>query len=306
MNDAGSRRPPLTPRHWAGWLGVGLLWLIGKTPQSVALALSGPLAWLMTRAMGRRRRVAERNIERCFPDLDAEQRAELLAGCFRSLARMLFEVAWSWSAPDRFMNRIRSTEGLEHLKEAAAAGRGVLLVTAHFTCLEIGGRLAALAFGDAAGMYRPLRSPVLEWYQNRGRSRYAVCMIEKSDLRGAVRYLRGGGVLWYAPDQDFGAKRSVFAPFFGLQTATVVATERLVQLTGCAVVPMFPVYDASSRRYTVKFWPALEDFPTGQVVADLTRINALLEEHVRQAPEQYWWIHRRFKTRPPGEPPFYD
>jgi len=306
MNDAGSRRPPLTPRYWAGWLGAGLLWLIGKTPQSVALALSGPLAFLMTRAMGRRRQVAERNIERCFPGLDSEQRAELLAGCFRSLARMLFEVAWSWSASDRFMNRIRSTEGLEHLKEAAAAGRGVLLVTAHFTCLEIGGRLAALAFGDAAGMYRPLRSPVLEWYQNRGRSRYAVCMIEKSDLRGAVRYLRGGGVLWYAPDQDFGAKRSVFAPFFGLQTATVVATERLVQLTGCAVVPMFPVYDASSRRYTVKFWPALEDFPTGQVVADLTRINALLEEHVRQAPEQYWWIHRRFKTRPPGEPPFYD
>jgi len=155
-------------------------------------------------------------------------------------------------------------------------------------------------------MYRPLRSPVLEWYQNRGRSRYTVCMIEKSDLRGAVRYLRGGGVLWYAPDQDFGAKRSVFVPFFGLQAATLAATERLVQLTGCAVVPMFPVYDASSRRYTVKFWPALEDFPTGEVVADLARINMLLEEHVRQAPEQYWWIHRRFKTRPPGEPPFYD
>ena len=306
MNEASSRRPPLTPRYWAGWLGAGFLWLIGKTPQRVALWLSIPLAWLMARTMGRRRRIAERNIERCFPELDAGQREELVAESFRSLGRMLFEVAWSWSASERFLGRISATEGLEHLREAAAEGRGVLLVTAHFTCLEIGGRLAALVFGDAGGMYRPLRSPVLEWYQNRGRARYTVCMIGKDDLRGAVRFLRGGGVLWYAPDQDFGAKRSVFAPFFGLPAATLVATERLVQLTGCAVVPMFPVYNVATRRYTVKFWPALDDFPTGDVVADLARINALMEEHIRQAPEQYWWIHRRFKTRPPGEPPFYD
>lgn len=306
MNDVGIRRPPLTPRYWVGWLGVGLLWMLGKTPQSVALALSSPLAWLMARTMGRRRRVAERNIERCFPELDGEQRAELVRSCFRSLARMVFEVAWSWSASEKFLGRISATEGLENLHEALDTGRGVLLVTAHFTCLEIGGRLAALVFAGAGGMYRPLRSPVLEWYQNRGRSRYTACMIGKNDLRGAVRFLRSGGVLWYAPDQDFGAERSVFVPFFGLPTATLVATERLVQLTGCAVVPMFPLYDTAARRYTVKLWPALKDFPTGDVIADLARINALLEEHVRQAPEQYWWIHRRFKTRPPGEPPFYD
>ena len=113
-------------------------------------------------------------------------------------------------------------------------------------------------------------------------------------------------MLWYAPDQDFGPKQSLFLPFFGIPAATLTATARLVELTGCRVVPMFPRYDEASGQYVVQFHPALENFPSGDSVADLTRINALLEEQVRKAPEQYWWIHRRFKTRPDGEPPFYD
>jgi KDO2-lipid IV(A) lauroyltransferase len=306
MNETGARRPPLTPAYWPGWALVGLLWLSGKTPQRLALALSRPLGWLLARALQRRRQVAERNIERCFPDWSADRRAALLQESFRSLARMLFEIAWSWSAPDRFHRRVSGVVGLEHLRAAAAGGHGVLVITAHFTCLEIGARAAGRAIGDAAGMYRPLRNPVLEWYQNRSRTQYTECMIPKSDLRAAVRYLKKGGVLWYAPDQDFGAQRSVFVPFFGIPTATLVATERLVQLTGCRVVPMFPVYDRASRRYSVRFWPALDDFPSGDEMRDLTRINRSLEDQVRQAPDQYWWIHRRFKTRPPGEPPFYD
>jgi len=306
MDDTAQRRPPLTPRYWPGWAGVGLLWLTGKTPQWLALALSRPLGWLLARAMRRRRRVAERNIERCFPQWTTAQRSTLVQESFRSLARMLFETAWSWSASDRFHRRVGRVEGLEHVRTATAEGGGVLAFTAHFTCLEIGARHAAQAIGGGAGMYRPLRSAVLEWYQNRSRAHYTERMIPKNDLRAAVRYLRQGGVLWYAPDQDFGAKRSVFVPFFDIPTATLVATERLVELTGCRVVPMFPVYDRAARRYVVRFLPALDDFPSGDVARDLARINRSLEAQVRQAPEQYWWIHRRFKTRPPGEAPFYD
>jgi KDO2-lipid IV(A) lauroyltransferase len=131
-------------------------------------------------------------------------------------------------------------------------------------------------------------------------------MISKRDMRTAIRYLRGGGVLWYAPDQDFGPKQSEFVPFFGIPAATLAATVRLVELTGCRVIPMFPRYDARSGQYVVTFRPPLDDFPSGDIVKDLARINAMLEEQVRAAPEQYWWIHRRFKTRPDGEPPFYD
>jgi len=296
----------MTPSHWPGWAAVGLLWFIGKTPQRLALALSRPLGWLLAHAMRRRRRVAERNIERCFPQWSAAQRTALVQESFRSLGRMLFETAWSWSASDRFHRRVARVDGLEHIRVASAEGRGVLAITAHFTCLEIGARHAAEAVGGGGGMYRPLRSPVLEWYQNRSRAQYTDCMIPKDDLRGAVRYLRKGGLLWYAPDQDFGARRSVFVPFFGIPTATLLATERLVELTGCRVVPMFPRYDRAARRYIVTFLPALDDFPSGDAARDLSRINRSLEEQVRQAPEQYWWIHRRFKTRPPGERPFYD
>jgi KDO2-lipid IV(A) lauroyltransferase len=113
-------------------------------------------------------------------------------------------------------------------------------------------------------------------------------------------------MLWYAPDQDFGRRQSLFVPFFGIPAATLTATARLVELTGCRVVPMFPRYDEATGQYVVQFHPALENFPTGDIVADLTRVNAMLEEQVRKAPEQYWWIHRRFKTRPEGEPTFYD
>jgi KDO2-lipid IV(A) lauroyltransferase len=306
MTEKAAERPPLTPRYWPGWIGVGLLWLLGRTPQSVGLAVSRPLGWLMRRLMGRRRRIAERNIERCFPELNTEQRDELVAGCFRSIGRMLFEIAWSWSAPERRLRRMGQVEGVDRALSTFAEGRGVILITAHLTCLEIGARLGALSFPEAGGMYRPLRSPVLEWYQNRSRLRYTRKLISKKDMRSAIRFLRGGGVLWYAPDQDFGPKQSVFVPFFGIPTATLAATARLVELTGCTVVPMFPVFDTASRRYKIRLLPALENFPTGDVKADLTRINAMLEDQVRRAPEQYWWIHRRFKTRPPGEPPFYE
>lgn len=306
MDEQAGARPPLTPRYWGGWIVVAMLWLLGRTPQTLALVLSRPLAWLMVRIMTGRRRIAERNLERCFPEWDSRQRSAMATACFHSLARMPFEIAWSWSASDRFLRRIGEVEGIEHLNGAARQGRGVLLITAHFTCLDIGAHETALAFGKAAGVYRPLRSPVLEWYQNRCRARWTDCMIRKNDLRAAVRYLRGGGVLWYAPDQDFGPRQSIFVPFFGIRTATLKATERLATMTGCLVVPMFPVYDSESRRYRVRLAPALTDFPSGDTVQDLTRINALLEAQVRTAPEQYWWIHRRFKTRPEGEPPFYD
>jgi KDO2-lipid IV(A) lauroyltransferase len=262
----------------------------------------------MRTIMPRRRRIAQRNIQRCFPRLDGAQQDAIARNCFRALARAVFEIAWSWSASDQRMRRMFDVQGRDNVVAAHQRGRGVLLITAHFTCLEIGARLMALALGPglpASGIYRPLRSPVLEWYQNRGRKLYAASMISKREMRGAIRLLRDGGLVWYAPDQDFGRDQSVFAPFFGIQTATLLATHRLAQLTGCAVVPMFPVYDEMTRRYTIHFLPALEFFPGTDAVPDLARVNAIMEVQIRAAPAQYWWIHRRFKTRPDGEAPFY-
>lgn len=267
--------------------------------------LVSPLGPLMFRFAGHRRRIAERNLERCFPEWTGDKRQEVLRAVFKSLARMIVEISWCWSGPMSRFEKIGRIHGLEHLQEAEARGKGVLLVTGHSACQDIGGRIL-LTRARFGGIYRPLANPVVEWYQTRGRLRYAECMISKRNARKAVKVLRRGGVIWYAPDQDFGTEQTTFAPFFNIQTATLLATHRLPRMTGCAVVPMYPVYDPQSRKYDVYLLPALENYPTEDAVADLARINAFIEEYARKVPEQYWWIHRRFKTRPDGEPAFYD
>ena len=304
MPSRPGQRPALTPPNWPGWLAVGAIWLLGKAPQRLGLAITVPLAALMRLLMKSRRRIAERNIERCFPSWDAAARDALLKASFRSLARAVFEMAWSWSASARRIRHMGHVEGLEHIEAARQSKRGILLITAHMTCMEIGARLLAMCI-PVSSIYRPLRNPVLEWYQNRSRLSYGEAVISKREVRRVIRVLRQGGLIWYAPDQDFGPSQSIFAPFFGIQTATLRATHRLARQTGCAVVPMFPVYDERKRHYIVHILPALDSFPGPDAHADLARVNAIMEAHIRSAPGQYWWIHRRFKTRPAGEPPFY-
>lgn len=304
MSSRPPPRPSFAPRNWGGWLAAAMLWLLGWLPKPLGRALVWPIGPLAYRLAGRRRAVAERNLERCFPQWSEEQRERVVRATFASVARMVAEIAWCWSGPMGWFRRNCEVHGLQHLRDAEARGKGVLLVTGHFSCLEIGGRIL-LDHADYGGVYRPLNSEVMEWYQTRGRLRYADFMISKRNALQAVKILRRGGTVWYAPDQDFGPDQSVFAPFFGIPTATLLATHRLPSMTGCAVVPMFPRYSRETRTYEVHVLPALENYPSGDPFADLSRINGLIESWVREAPEQYWWIHRRFKTRPEGEPDFY-
>lgn len=305
MVETVNQKPPKGPSHWLSWLAVGLLWILGRLPSRLGLLLVKPLGPLTYHLMGSRRKVAQRNIERCFPDWSEDKREALLRSGFHSLARMLVEIAWCWSGSlERLAARTR-VEGLENLQDAEEQGQGVLVLTFHTTCLEMGGFILCTQT-RTSGIYRPVKNPVIEWYQNRGRMRLTEHLIKKDNPRKALRILKQGGVVWYAPDQDFGADQTAFAPFFGIQTSTLLATRRFPALTGCAVVPMFPRYEKESDSYVMTVYPALQDFPTDDALADLTRINAIMEEQARKVPEQYWWIHRRFKTRPPGEAPFYD
>ncbi len=297
-------RPSFAPRNWGGWLQVALLWCLGRLPRRLGLLLVAPLGPLMRWALGSRRRIAERNLEACLPELDAAEREAVLKDSFDALARMVVETAWCWAGRPASLESLVELRGFHELLASREEGRGLLIVTAHVTCLEMGARSLG-ELEDGYGMYRPLGNPVMEWYQNRGRSRYAKGMLSKRDLRGVVRALRRGEVIWYAADQDFGPQESAFAPFFGIQTATLLATHRLPSLTGCQVAVMMPRYDRARDRYVVEVTLPMMDFPSDDPVADLTRINALLEAEVRKAPDQYWWVHRRFKTRPEGEPDFY-
>jgi KDO2-lipid IV(A) lauroyltransferase len=305
------KKPSFAPRHWVSWLLVSLHWLLAWLPQRLGLLLVSPLGPLAYRFSHRRRKIAETNLIRCFPDWSEEKREEVLRESFRSTMRMIVETSWCWAGPRSRMQKIIKTHGVENLLKPLNRGQSALVVTGHSTCLEISGFALGMAGIQhspdtfRASIYRRLKNPVMEWYQTSRRETYASAMIEKRKVREVLRLLKGGSFVWYAPDQDFGPEQSAFAPFFGIETASLLATHRLPKLSGCAVVPMYPIYRPETRTYDVYFLPELENFPTDDPVADLTRVNKIIEEQVRKAPEQYWWIHRRFKTRPDGEPPFY-
>jgi KDO2-lipid IV(A) lauroyltransferase len=294
----------LAPRHWPAWVGLGGIWLASRLPRRVLMALGAGAGWLAARLLRERRRVAATNIALCFPDLPPDRRADLLEANLRDGGTMLAEFALAWMGTSRAIVRIPvDIDGLEHLAAARAAGRGVLLVGAHFSHLELCARLVSRRI-RIAGMYREHDDAAFEWAIRRARLRYAEAMFPKDALRATVRYLRGGGTLWYAPDQDMRGKDSVFAPFFGVPAATITATHHLARLSGALVLPFF-----HRRRgdggYAIRLEPPLEDFPGPDPIADATRVNALIERMVREAPSQYLWMHKRFKTRPDGAARLY-
>lgn len=297
-------RSLLAPRHWPAWIGLGLVRLAAALPHRFLLRAGAALGGLFARFSSARKRVAARNIELCFPELDSTAQARLLDDNLRDLGRMLAEFSLGWMASERAIDHIAVTiEGLQNVAALRKSGRGVLLVGGHFSHLELCARLLAREL-PVAGMYRQMDSAVFERAVLRARLGYAAAMFEKRDLRGCVRHLQGGGVLWYAPDQDMRGKDHVFAPFFGVPAATITATHHLARLSGAAVVP-FAHRRHADGSYVLQLGEALADFPSEDVGTDTARVNSAIEEMVRAAPEQYLWVHKRFKTRPPGTAPLY-
>ncbi len=255
--------------------------------------------------MRRRRRIAAINLALCFPELSPTQRAELLEEHFAALGIGLFETAMAWWAPDEKLRGLARVEGTEHLERALARGKGVILLTGHFTTLELGARFITWHHSFHA-MYRSHKNSLYEAVMRREREhRSRLPPLPHEDLRSLLRAFKRGSAVWYAPDQNHGIRNSVFVPFFGVPTCTITATSRLAALSGAAVVPYFPRRLAETAGYEVTILPALENFPSGDVASDTQRINALLEHYIRQAPAQYLWVHRRFKTQPPGSPNIY-
>jgi KDO2-lipid IV(A) lauroyltransferase len=299
------RRSLLSPRHWPAWIGVGVIRLIARLPYPVLMRLGRWLGGIAMRIDSARRPVAEANIALCFPELDARQQAELVDAHLRDIGLMLVEFALGWMGSDEAIAQLPFTiEGLEHLERARAEGRGVLLVGGHFSHLELCARLVSQRI-RIAGMYRRMDSAVFEWAVLRARLHYAEAMFEKDDIRGTVKYLRNGGTLWYAPDQDMRSKDNVFVPFFGVPAATITATHHLARMGNAVVIPFFHRRLPGNAGYALRLGAPLEGVPSADVVEDTARVNTCIEQMVREAPEQYLWVHKRFKTRPPGLPPVY-
>lgn len=296
----------LHPRFWLLWLGLGLLWLLVQLPYAALLRLGRVLGALMYRVAGARRRIARRNLELCFPRLDEAARERLLKDNFASTGIAFFEMAMSWWWPRARLQRLAHIEGLEHLQAAQAEGRGVILMALHFTTLEIGAALLGQRH-TIDGMYREHKNPLFDYIQRRGRERHNLdaSAIEREDVRGMLKVLRAGRAIWYAPDQDYGRKQSLFVPLFGIPAATVTATTKFARLGRALVLPFTQERLADGSGYRLVIHPPLADFPGESEEADCLRINRWVEQVVSATPEQYLWAHRRFKTRPEGEASLY-
>lgn len=291
------------PRFWPTWLGVGLLRTAVLLPYAPMMRIGRALGRIGRRLAGRRGAIVDTNLSLCFPELDKASREALAVRHFEAvgMAFMDFAIAWWWS--DRRLYPMVEMQGREHVEHAMARGKGVIFLTAHFTSIEISGRLLA-DICPALPMYRPNNNRLLERIMVRNRERHVEKTIPRSDVRLMVRTLRAGKGVWFAPDQNFGAKGGVFAPFFGIPAASNTSLSRFAEMTGAAVVP-FVVFRRPEGGYRMIAEPVLSGFPSGDPTADATRYNEITERWVRQAPEQYNWLHRRFKKRPEGEPPLY-
>lgn len=293
----------LSPRFWPTWLGFGFIWLAAQLPFPAQMQIGKGLGWLSYHFARERRHICQTNIALCFPELNPKQQAQLVRDTFTSNGIGVMEVGLAWCrSPQSFKERVRVT-GLENLQSAVATGKGVLLVCAHFTTLEFAGSLLSL-FHRMDVTYRPHKNPLFETLMYRARQRWYGAVIERGDVRSALRSLQQGHTVWYAPDQDYGRKHSVFVKFFGVEAATITATSRFASFNDSAVVFFSHYRSADNSGYHLDFSPALEQYPSGDERIDAQRINDVIEQAIRKHPEQYLWLHKRFKTQEKGISPY--
>ena len=241
------------------------------------------------------------NLALCFPELTRGARKRMTKRVFRSVGIGLIETANAWLGELEPITPRCTIEGLEHLRDALDEGNGVLLMGMHFATLDLCGAMLAREQPFDV-MYRPNKNPVLEKMMAAGRERHFPQAILRDDTRAVVRSLRAGHALWYGPDQDYGPEHSVFAPFMGQSAASITATARIVGMTGARVIVFSHWRDEATGTYRISLAPMKSSFPTGEAEADAATVNREIEDAISVDPTQYWWIHRRFKTRPPGEP----
>lgn len=294
----------LAPRYWPTWLAVGLLRLLILLPWPLLVLLGSAVGRLLYGLVASRRRVATINVRLCYPELSTPEVARIVRGSFESTALSLFEGALAWWGSERRLKRLYRIEGLEHY--TALEGKGAILLGGHYTTLEISGRFLAFHIPTLQPVYKPAHNPLFDALVVSSRQRLFDDLLPTRDLRTIVRNIRQGKVVWYAPDQDFGRERSVFAPFMGVPTATLTTTARMARMTGAPLLPFYSERLPGGRGFVIRLEAPLAGFPSGDDLVDATRVNQVIEAQIRRTPAQYLWVHKRFKTRPnPDDPDLY-
>lgn len=290
----------LAPRHWPTWLGIGLLCLIAWLPFRLRMAAGKVLGWATWLLAHERRYITEVNIGLCFPELGPEEQAALVRQAFCENGIGLIETATGWIRPARHFFHIGELRGGELLQQGLDRGKGVLLLGGHYSTLDFSANLLSLYFPFAV-TYRAHRNPLFDAFMLRGRIRNCNGVFDRKDIRGAFRHLKQNQLLWYAPDQDYGADQAVYAPFFGQQAATITAGTRFATFNDSAVCLVSHRRLTNEKRYVLDI-VAIPGFPSGDEETDALLVNRAIEQEIRKAPAQYLWMHKRFKTQPGGKP----
>lgn len=293
----------LSPRYWGLWLGVGFLWLLSFLPLSWLLALGRFLGRASMPFAPYRRDVTKNNLQLCFPKLSENELNNLLRKTFESAGMGFMETVAAWFSPNSHLKNKVTYEGLEYLQPLQTKKVAVIFCGFHFTCLEMIGRLMAEVLPYSM-MYREHKNPFYNYIMVSRRKSYIYRSIGRKDVKIMIRHFNDATPIWYAPDQDYGRKNAVFAPFFGIPAASLTTLSRLTQKFNVKVMPVIYYRKPDNAGYHVKFLPPMEDFPKNDI-EDATRINKILEDAIREHPDQYLWQHRRFKTRPEGEARLY-
>ena len=291
------------PRYWLTWAGIALAFVL--------TGLSRPTRQRLARLLGRgakyltprRVRIAKVNLSLCFPDLTPEAQTQLLQANLRSTAEGLIETGTTWLHPKKLKDLTVRFIGLEHL-DRTDTDPGILIIGMHFATLDLAGALLSQKRPFNV-MYKTNKNPVLEWLMQHGRGHHFKQALDQHNIRGVIRNLKAGNRLWYAPDQDYGRQNAVFAPFFGLPAATTTAANRIARLTGAKVVFMSH-YRHADGSYSVVIKAPETPFPTQSDLEDTSLINRQIQHAITDAPEQYWWVHRRFKSTSRGRSTLYD
>ena len=289
-------------RYIGSQLGVLVLWILHFLPLAWLNAIGAGIGAVLYR-FGRGR-VTDINLRLCFPQMPEAERKALGLKHFKMLGRSALELSKLVWGTDKDLLAMIHVAGIEHL--LALKGTPVIALAPHFIGLNFGGIRVAHECPGTASIYSRQKNPVLDDIFLRARTRFGdpVLVSRQEGLRAVVRTIRAGHPFYFLPDMDFGARDSVFVPFFGVPTATITAMPRIAALTGARILPV--VTRQVGDGYEVRFYPPWDDYPTGNVEADVRRMNAFIEERVLEMPEQYFWAHKRFKTRPPGEPSPYE
>lgn len=286
----------------ASWLAVGIFWLLHWLPLGVQARIGAAVGELLHRFAGRRRHIVDVNLRLCFPEMGATERDRIARAHFHALGRSMLERGLLWWASEKRLKGMIRLEGREHVDALVAAGRPVLLLAPHFLGLDMGGARFAMEF-DSVSVYARQNNPVFDRWLFHGRSRFGdqLLLSRQDGVRGTVKGMKAGRPFYYLPDMDYGREDSIFVPFFGVPAATITGLSRLSRLARAAVVPVVTEMLPDGKGYVTRLGEPWADFPTEDVEADTLRMNQWIESVVRTMPEQYYWVHRRFKTRPPGE-----